>query len=642
MQYVAVSIAGSEFHGSGPLTYASDQPLLAGCIVEVPLKNKKVLGVVMSAAKLPNFSVKKVLREMPAPPIPGPMRALHEWMATYYPAPLGQTTQLFLPKKFPKLAQSQQENAAKQEPARDLPPLTNEQQAALEALHAPGMHILHGETGSGKTRVYIELARRNFAQGRSAIILTPEIGLTSQLEHSFNAIFKGHVITLHSRLTESQRATAWLTIAASKHALVVVGARSALFSPLQNIGLIVLDESHETSYKQDQSPHYQTSSVAAKLAQLHEATLVLGSATPLVSDYYIAQAKRRPIIRMYTTAAGAARPPKVQVIDLRLRTNFTKSAILSDALVEAVQQRLERQEQSLLFLNRRGTARTVLCEQCGWQALCPHCDVPLVYHGDQHLLRCHSCDHRAAVAASCPSCGHASILFKSIGTKAVLQEVQRLFPNARSMRFDTDNTKDERLEHNITQIQKGETDILIGTQAIAKGLDLPKLGLVGAVLADTSLYFPDFSAQERTYQLLSQVLGRVGRGHRDGNIIIQTYDPNSELLKAIVQKDWPTFYKKELAERRAFGFPPFNYLLKLTCERASGESAQHAAAKLCQNLQQRSGVIIEGPAPCFHEKTRGKFKWQIIVKSKRRNTLLELLRELPNGWLYDIDPVNLL
>jgi len=333
----------------------------------------------------------------------------------------------------------------------------------------------------------------------------------------------------------------------------------------------------------------------------------------------------------------------VRVVDLKDRSSFSKSPYLSNELLAAIAETLHKCEQSLIFLNRRGTARVVFCDKCGWQAACPHCDLPLVYHGDTHVMRCHSCDYKAPSPTSCPNCHNASVVFKSIGTKAVASEIERLFPAARVMRFDTDNKKEERIEQHYDSVHKGEVDVIVGTQTLAKGLDLPHLGLVGVVVADTGLYFPDFSAQERTYQLLAQVLGRVGRGHRAGQAIIQTYTPESPLLNAILAKDWEGFYATEIAERKAFRFPPFCYVLKLTVRRASSDTAANAATAFVQTLEAtQRGIVIEGPAPAFHEKVQNKYAWQIIIKASNRQRLVQIIRGLPSGWSYDIDPMNLL
>jgi len=642
MHFFEVLVAGATFHGNEALTYSSNQPLTRGTIVNVPLRNKQVLGVIFKEVEKPNFAVKTIL-EVPSDllPLPAPLITLMVWMKAYYPSSYGIITQQFLPKMLPKkpvivtLSPDHVESR--------LPELTNDQKKVLAGVEPTGTHILHGETGTGKTRVYIELARKSLAAGRSAIILTPEIGLTSQLAEDFRNVFGQRIIVIHSQLTEVTRQRLWVSILRQSEPLIIIGPRSALFSPLKNVGLIVIDESHETAYKQDQAPYYHASRVASKLAEIHKAPLILGSATPLVTDYFIALHRKRPILRMTQTARGSGKNKSVEVVDLLDRGKFTKKPYLSDVLISNIKETLERKEQSLLFLNRRGTARVVFCEKCGWQAACPHCDLPLVYHGDSHTVRCHTCDFKTQTPADCPNCHNASIVFKTIGTKAIVDEIGKLFPEATLMRFDTDNKKHERIEQNYASVRNGDIDILIGTQTLAKGLDLPNLGLVGVVIADTSLYFPDFSAQERTYQLLCQVLGRIGRGHRDSKAILQTYSPESPLLKSILEKDWQSFYQKEIYERETFLFPPFCHLLKLSCRRASFSSAQKAAETFASSLYKSSlRIAVEGPAPAFHEKIQNKYQWQIVIKARDRAELIKVIALLPSGWSYDIDPMNLL
>jgi primosomal protein N' (replication factor Y) len=285
----------------------------------------------------------------------------------------------------------------------------------------------------------------------------------------------------------------------------------------------------------------------------------------------------------------------------------------------------------------------VLCEKCGWQATCPHCDVPLTYHGDTHELRCHSCSYHAKAPGSCPDCGHPSIIFKTAGTKAIVDEAERLFPNARIARFDTDNNKAERFEQHYDAVKRGEVDILVGTQLLAKGLDLPKLSTLGVLLADTSLYLPDFSAQERTFQLISQVLGRIGRGHVAGRAIIQTYHPEHPVLADALNGNYQRFYQRELTERKLFLFPPFCYLLKLTVRRATLKSTEVAAEKLKNELVLSGYKIrVEGPAPAFYERFQNKYQWQLVVKATERSELLKIIKNLPANWSYDIDPADLL
>lgn len=643
MQFLEVLVSGVGYRGDEALTYSSERALAVGAVVRVPLRNARVLGIVSKQVGKPAFKVKSIL-EAPAdlPPMPQALIKLLLWMKDFYPSPFGIIAQQFLPKQFPKKAV--EAVVIESRTPGELPPLTTEQTAVLGSINGEGAHLLHGETGTGKTRVYIELAKRSITAGKSAVILTPEIGLTSQLSQDFRDIFGDRVVVIHSQLTDAIRQRLWVALLKQAEPVIIIGPRSALFSPLRKIGLIVIDEAHETAYKQDQAPYYHASRIASKLAELHGAPIILGSATPLVGDYFMAEAKKRPILRMLETATRTStNNKKISIIDLRDRTKFAKKSYLSDELIQATKEALARGEQTLLFLNRRGTARVVFCEACGWQATCPHCDLPLVYHGDSHSMRCHTCSHKATSPASCPDCHNASVVFKSIGTKAVVDEVTKIFPDARIMRFDTDNKKEERMEHHYPAIKKGEVDILIGTQTLVKGLDLPKLSLVGVIIADTSLYFPDFSAQERTYQLLSQVLGRVGRGHRDSRAIIQTYAPDSALLKSILTKDWSTFYEKEIEERKTFMFPPFCYLLKLTCRRATIASTQKTAEAFAATLH-GSGlrILIEGPAPSFHEKVQNKYQWQIVLKAKDRKELLKVIAMLPSGWSYDIDPMNLL
>lgn len=641
MQYVVVYVSDPSYHGTGPLTYSSAHRLPVGSLVYAPLKQKRVIGIVAgNVDDKPAFTVKPVeLIELP--PLPEQLLSLIPWIHAYYPAPLGTVVQQLLPRALPKKDPSPLHLIEPDEST--LPPLHIEQKKALTLFQDIGMHLLHGDTGTGKTRVYIELALKAYRTKKSSLIITPEIGLTSQLERSFKAIFGERVILLHSQLTEATRRKLWLSVLTAKEPLVIIGPRSALFSPIKNVGLIVLDESHETAYKQDKNPYYHTAIVGSVLAAFHSAPFVLGSATPSITDYYVAAAKKRPIIRMTQTATDSATRRTVSVVDLRDHEKFSKNSHLSDELIKEIKNTLQRKEQALLFLNRRGTARIIMCERCGWQATCPNCDLPLVYHNDTHTIRCHSCNFQAKTPSSCSDCNNASVIFKSIGTKAITEEVKRLFPEARVSRYDTDNKKGERIEHHFDAIHSGEVDILVGTQTLAKGLDLPKLSLVGVIIADTSLYVPDFSAQERTYQLLHQVVGRVGRGHRDGHVIIQTYSPESPILEAITTKDWQRFYTKELAEREQFAFPPYCYLLKLWCRRASRASAESSAQKLADQLRQAGlRIQIEGPAPAFHEKVESKFQWQLVIKARQRSELIKVIQQLPNGWSHDIDPMNLL
>jgi primosomal protein N' (replication factor Y) len=656
MYYYEVWVRSNRYHGNEALTYYSEQQLSVGSLVSVPLQRQKVLAVVTKKVSKPTFNTKPIDYVYDLVPVPEKLLKLADWLRTYYPAPLGIIAQQLVvasldDKKIVGAVESSKPvknsvlNTKFIHSQQGSQILTSEQQRAVQRITKPGTYLLHGITGSGKTRVYIELTNKVLANSKSAVILTPEISLTSQLAERFKAAFGDMVVVLHSQLTPAQRRNAWQSVLQATSPLVVIGPRSALFSPLRDIGLIVLDESHEPAYKQEQAPHYLAGRVAAKLTQLHDAILVLGSATPSVSDYYLAEQKAKPIVELTELAQQHEHgETTVQVVDLKDRSLLPRNPYLSQLLTEAIEAALLKREQVLLYLNRRGTARIILCENCGWQAMCPHCDLPLTYHGDKHELRCHVCNYHEPAPAACPVCKHPSIIFRAVGTKAVADDIARLFPGARVQRFDTDNTAAERFEKHYEAVHAGNVDILVGTQLLAKGLDLPRLSTLGIINADTSLAVPDFSANERTYQLLSQVLGRVGRGHIVGTALIQTYQPDHPAIRAAIDGTWREFYEAELESRKLFNFPPFVYLLKLTVRRASSKSAEKAAEDFAHAVRKaKLKVEIDGPAPAFHEKFQNKYQWQLVLKAKDRNQLLEVIKFLPSsGWSYDIDPIDLL
>lgn len=645
MYYYEVWVSSPKYHGDSGLTYSSSDTLAPGQIVTVPLQRHQVAAIVIKQVPKPAFKTKAITRCITDTPLPQALLQLIAWTQNYYPAPLGQIVSLVLPSMLVQSPRRMPETTQSTDPM-PLPPLTEEQSQAVQHIQSsyPRSILLHGDTGTGKTRVYLELIRSQFARNKSVIVLTPEIGLTPQLALTCEQSFPGQTVVLHSNLTPAQRRTIWLRILHNTRPLIVVGPRSALFAPLPDIGLIIIDESHDTAYKQEQAPHYLTSRMAAHLATLHDAQLLLGSATPLVADYYTFEQKALPIIRMRQPAVqNVDTKTDISLIDLKNRDNFTRSPWIADALLTALEENLRAKEQSLLFLNRRGTARLVLCQTCGWQAHCPRCDLPLTYHGDSHRMRCHTCGFASKTPLACPECSESNIIFRAIGTKSLVTELEKLFPEARIMRFDSDTAKSERLESQFKTVKTGAVDILVGTQILGKGLDLPRLSLLGVILADTALSFPDFTAEEQTFQLLTQVIGRVSRGHIAGSVFLQTHHGKNPVLQAAVRKDYATFYAQQLAERQQFMFPPFCYLLKLSCVRASSASAKKASDTLADQLRNTvTGIEINGPSPAFVEKTRNRYKWQLIIKSRNRHTLVQLCKQLPAGWSYDLDPTNLL
>lgn len=646
MKYYEVWVASQRYHGDTGLTYSSPDELPIGSVVLVPLQRQTVVAIVTKQTTEPSFKTRDILRVVHANPAPDELIKLMDWMRVYYPAPFGQILSLALPSTLGQQSRKPEVHTATNSSPVKLPPLTKDQRAALEQIDAhPSTSImLHGDTGSGKTRIYVELASKKLQHQQSVILLTPEIGLTPQLATVMKETFGDLVVILHSEQSAVTRRNTWLRILGSTEPLVIIGPRSALFAPVKNVGLIIIDESHESAYKQEQAPHYLATRVAARLADLHQAQLILGSATPLVTDYYTFKQKELPIIRMKEQAKKSdLKKPSVVIIDLKKREHFSRSPWISDPLLAAIEASLEQKQQALVFLNRRGTARLILCQACGWEALCPRCDLPLTYHGDKHISMCHTCGYSENSPTACPDCSSNDIIFRSIGTKSLTTELERIFSGAAIERFDSDNSKAESIEQRYADIASGEVDILVGTQMLGKGLDLPKLSVLGIIQADTSLTFPDYTSEERTYQLVNQALGRINRGHVMGTAFIQTYHPESKLLNAASRSDFEEFYEQQLAERKLYHFPPFRFLLKLTCSRASSSTARKAAEQLATKLRStHKGIEVIGPGPAFTEKVHNQYRWQLIIKANQRSLLTGIVQELPANWSYDIDPMNLL
>ncbi len=645
MKYYFVWVRSNRYHSKEFLTYSSEEEISPGTIIEVELRKIDVLGFIISKTSKPRFTTKLIKKIYQLPPLPKNIIDLANWLKSYYPAPLGIVGQQFLPAKinsdFSDLIKVDFINT---DSYNKQPTLNKEQKEAVNLMNNPGTFLLHGRTGSGKTRVYIEMTQKTLKEGRSVIILSPEIGLSSQLYDNFVEVFGDRVNIFHSQQTPKERLAAWLNCLCSLQPLVIIGPRSALFSPLGNIGLLIIDEAHDQAYKQEQLPHYHAVRVASVITQFNKAKLILGSATPLVSDYYLAKNKNRPIIELKNLAIkNNFIDPDIKIVDLKDKSHFSRSSIISDSLIDFINESLSNKEQSLLFLNRRGTSRLILCENCGWEALCPNCNLPLIYHGDMHQLRCHTCGYlQKNIPSICQICDKDSIIYTTAGTKAVFEEVKKIFPNANIKRFDTDNQKADSIGQLYRYVLSGEVDILIGTQQLTKGFDLPKLSTVGILQADSNLYIPDYSSEERSFQLITQVLGRISRGHREGKAVIQTHYPNNEIIKAAINNDYSSFYEKEINNRYDFKLPPFYNILKLTCQRASSKSAESVCSLLKSNILKKYKVIVEGPAPSFHERYKEKYKWQLVVKSTKRKDLTDIIEVLPTGWTYDIDPASLL
>ena len=643
MQYYEVSPLTITHATQSLLTYSSSEHLKNGQLISVEVGSRTVAAVVMRRVAKPEFAVKPVGTTIEQQCLPQPLIKLQQWLSEYYATHPAHVWRTILPSGLMK-----QRRAAKEKPA---PPtraettfsLNSDQQRAVDTIlqTAPGTHLLHGITGSGKTAVYIELAEQTVASGRSVIILVPEIALTPQLVADFTPHFPDVRVT-HSTMTEAARHTLWQVILRTTTPQVIIGPRSALFAPLHDIGLIIIDECHEPAFKQEQSPRYSAIRAASMLSKYAGARLVLGSATPSVTDYYLAQ-QSQAVLELPRLARTDAVRPSVTLVDMTKHHNFTRSSFLSTTLLDAVSATLAEGNQALFFHNRRGSAPMTLCEACGWSASCPRCYTPLTLHSDEFRLRCHLCNYTERIPTSCPSCHHADIIHKGIGTKRVEEELRRFFPEARIARYDGDTATG--VDTDYQALYNGDVDIIIGTQVIAKGLDLPHLRLVGVVQADSGLALPDYQSSERVFQLISQVTGRVGRNKHPSSVVIQSYQPEHPSVAYGIAQNYAAFYEYCLAERRRALFPPFCYLLRLTAVYKTEAGAVRAARALTESLRKNlpQGVTIFGPAPAFYERLRDTYRWQIILKSPKRSDLVAALSLLPpKGWQAELDPVSLL
>ena len=625
-------------------TYSSSVELTSGQIVKIPLGKQIAIGLVIKSTSKPEFATREILEIIEETPLPQPLVKSLLWLAQYYSSDLASVIQTALPTGITKKRRAKLEITKNHSAPTEVIPTEEQQNAISQIAEAQAQpFLLHGVTGSGKTTVYLELAKKELDKNNSVIFVVPEIALTAQLTRQVLEQFN-QAIVYHSRLTEAERHLIWQKCLNSDQPQIIVGTRSALFLPLSKVGLIVIDEFHESSLKQDRNSKYSSTLLARQLSQHHAGKLILGSATPNAADYWLFEQKNYSIVEMRSPAQQAT-PAKISLIDLREKKFFRQHRFLSDQLLKSIRSSLSQQEQSLIFHNRRGSANITLCQNCGWMAECPTCQTPMTLHQDHFKLICHSCNLRQDVPLTCPECGSADITHKGIGTKLVTQELIKKFPDAKIKRFDTDTATQESLDQIYDQVASGEVGILVGTQTIAKGLNLEKLSTVGVIQADTGLALPDYTAEERTFQLLTQVIGRAGRTAKASRVIVQTYQPDHPVITSGITQDYATFYKYCLERRRKLNHPPFSYLLKIKVSFKTEATTLKHIRQIAQIIQQKyPQVKIEGPAPCFFEKARGKINWQILIKSPRRTALQQILSDLPtnSNYQFDLDPISLL
>ncbi len=532
--------------------------------------------------------------------------------------------------------------------------LTQSQQHALNLIIPvikAGMHqsfLIHGVTGSGKTLVYIKAVAEARQLNRQAIVLVPEIALTSQIVARFQSAFGNDVVVMHSKLSVGERYDAWRRLQ-SGQAGIVIGARSALFAPVDNLGIIIIDEEHEFTYKQEESPRYHARQVALIRSRLAGAALVLGSATPAIETYCQALAGDHTLISMNKRIDDVPMPP-VTVVDMRQELAQGRRSVISLPMKEMLADTLAKNEQAVILLNRRGYSTFVLCRECGHVLKCNHCDISLVYHTPGNSLRCHYCQERHAVPDTCPECGSRYIRYFGAGTQKVEEELTRLFPNAKIVRMDQDTTSGKMAHDKIlSAFAAGTYDILLGTQMVAKGHDIPNVTAVGIISADTALNLPDFRAAERTFALLTQAAGRAGRGTKAGRVVMQTYNPEHYAITAGAEHNYQSFYESEITFRRQLNYPPFANLIKITLQ-ANDEiivhrNANQLAAELAQPLAGMAATII-GPFPASVNKVKDIFRVNMLIKTEDLPDVIKLLATLNiasyKDIIIDVDPVNVL
>lgn len=521
-----------------------------------------------------------------------------------------------------------------------------------------GVQLLHGVTGAGKTEVYMELARRTLAEGRGVIVLVPEISLTPQAIRRYGEQFGHGIAVMHSGLGAGELYDQWFRIKRGD-ARLVLGSRSAVFAPVDRLGLIVLDEEHEPSYKQsDPVPRYHTRAAAEELCRATGARLVLGSATPDLVTYHRAERGEigRVELRQRLSPTGdggfaETSQPRIEIVDMRDELRERNRSVFSRMLVRGVAAALRRHEQSILFLNRRGSARLILCRDCGAVAECPTCGVAMSMISEEGALPrlvCHHCGRERKLDMECPKCGSTRYRPFGVGTQRIEQEARRAFPNARVARWDSQSASRKGAHQElVARLESGDIDIVVGTQVLAKGLDLPRLTTVGVVDADVGLNLPTYQAQERTYQLLSQVIGRAGRRDRQGLAVIQTYAPEATAIQAAAYDDYQSLFDSEIAHRRRAGYPPFTRLARLVYRDTNEERGLEEASRVATELRTHRDVAgraepeVLGPSPAYVRRLRGNYRWQVLLRGQAPSQLVERVR-LNSRWAVDIDPVNLL
>lgn len=638
---------------------------------EVKFGNRRLTGIILKVFEtLPeNLSfdkskIRPIIRVLDENPIlTDELISLARWMSNYYITPIGEILSSMIP-SGKRETESSSFSFVEEFPEKKDIILSDEQKKAIDDilnsdLNSNNYHYLYGRTGSGKTEVFLQVAKKILKQGKGIIYLVPEIGLTPQVIEDVTLRFASTVAVLHSGLTPSQKLNEWKRIL-TKEARIVIGARSAVFAPVPDLGLIIIDEEHDGSYKSNNTPRYHARQIAMYRTSKLKIPLILGSATPSVESYH-SISKGQFICHKLTKRLAGGVAPKIKCIDLTMEG--IQGQCISLPLQKEIEKTLQEKRQSILFLNRRGFNHFFRCSSCGFELKCKNCSVPLTYHKSNNRLKCHYCGWSIEPPSTCPECNSYDIGYSGFGTEYIESEVKAKFPNARVLRLDTDSlTKKNEFQQKISEFKKGEYDILLGTQMIAKGLNFKNLKLVGIILADTSLHLPDFRASEKTFSLITQVAGRAGRYFPDGIVYVQTYTPNAESIYFACKGKSNEFYSSEIMQRKLLEFPPFSRLARLVFRSPNLSDAQATAVNAKKILEDKlnefkkkfpeqcEDIEILGESECPLQKVSNNYRYQILLKSKNILIIQQMICHLIYDFTHpanvyietDIDPINLL